>query len=297
MSVAPRNQLGKEPLKSSTILQLNTMNSDKTSVCGFREFVHCRKQTGVAFGHLQLPYADTKRSWYFGFQLRAVLAIFFTLSKLNFHRGSKVPSLSLNSSDGSSQYLKSTSVPVFFSSSEWILFEEMPRIVTLLGLSSTYITCTNHELAFGVDKRECSQFRGSFFFFFAQLGSLKQICTPRLCEYAFPLVQQIRCVCLCERGGLHNVWTGPLTLCNVVKCVLVHHSLHNLGSSGYAWYVVTLQLNRNQMQSSDQKFAQIRVNLSCLEKKEKNTGFAVQNKKVYEWQETQPDRIVLLPVW
>jgi hypothetical protein len=47
---------------------------------------------------------------YDGFQQMLVISMFFALSKENFHSGSNVPSVSRNSSEASSQYLKSMEI-------------------------------------------------------------------------------------------------------------------------------------------------------------------------------------------
>lgn len=56
---------------------------------------------------LQDPYDAAKRSVYAGFQHSPVTSSFLAFSNENFHSGKSVPSLSRNSSDASSQYLKS----------------------------------------------------------------------------------------------------------------------------------------------------------------------------------------------
>ena len=53
------------------------------------------------------PYVAANRSVYAGFQHSPVISSFLAGSNENFQRGSRVPSLSRNSSDASSQYLKS----------------------------------------------------------------------------------------------------------------------------------------------------------------------------------------------
>ena len=53
------------------------------------------------------PKAAANRSLYAGFQHSAVISIPLARSKVNFQSGSSVPSVSRNSSEASSQYLKS----------------------------------------------------------------------------------------------------------------------------------------------------------------------------------------------
>ena len=57
--------------------------------------------------HSQDPNAAANRSLYAGFQHIAVISIPLARSKPNFHSGRSVPSVSRNSSEASSQYLKS----------------------------------------------------------------------------------------------------------------------------------------------------------------------------------------------
>ena len=59
------------------------------------------------FYHLHDPKDAANKSLYALFQHRPVISNFFAFSKENFHKGKSVPSVSRNSSEASSQYLKS----------------------------------------------------------------------------------------------------------------------------------------------------------------------------------------------
>ena len=60
--------------------------------------------------NLHEPYDAANRSLYALFQHNPVISSFLAFSNTDFHNGRRVPSVSRNSSDASSQYLKSLGI-------------------------------------------------------------------------------------------------------------------------------------------------------------------------------------------